>query len=188
MANGSYLASAAEAERNRRFQAEQNYQSREMQKGMFGAELDFKKTQYNNLWDIQKANYDAEQRIINKQMINLEKDQDYTRRLADIKEGQNVNMLDVVFGNKTGEEWGTALRQRWGQRLPDFMGYPTDEELADKPEYDDYEHITPEDIKGLSKENLMELIRMQMLRNAKTDSTTGLMQLINQSFDTGVTK
>ena len=50
MANGSYIASAAEAERNRRFQAEQNYKSREMQKGMFGAELDFKKTQYNNLW------------------------------------------------------------------------------------------------------------------------------------------
>ena len=69
MANGSYLASAAEAERNRRFQAEQNYQSREMQKGMFGAELDFKKTQYNNLWDIQKANLDAERSVIDKYLI-----------------------------------------------------------------------------------------------------------------------
>ena len=73
MANGSYIASAAEAERNRRFQAEQNYQSREMQKGMFGAELDFKKTQYNNLWDIQKANLDAERNVMNKFLINEEK-------------------------------------------------------------------------------------------------------------------
>ena len=175
MANGSYIASAAEAERNRRFQAEQNYKSREMQKGMFGAELDFKKTQYNNLWDIQKANLDAERNVMNKFLINEEKRSDYQDRLEDIQEVQDIGMLDVIFGNKTGKEWGTGLRQRWGQRLPDFMGYPTDEELAGEPEY---EEITPADLKNIDMNTLMKLVKGGFLANPDTDTTTGLMQML----------
>ena len=173
MANGSYIASAAEAERNRRFQAEQNYQSREMQKGMFGAELDFKKTQYNNLWDIQKANLDAERSVMNKFLINEEKRSDYQDRLEDIQEVQDIGMLDVVFGDKTGEEWGTGMRQRWGQRLNPWA--KTDEELAGEPEY---EEITPTDLKNIDMNTLMKLVQGGFLANQDTDATTGLMQML----------
>ena len=170
---GRYIASAAENERNRRFQGEQNYAQRDLQKHMFGEELDFKKEQYGNLWDIQKANYDAEQNILNKFMVNTEKRQDYEKRLEDIKEVQDIGLGDVMFGDKTGEEWGTGMRQRWGQRLNPWA--KTDEELAGEPEYDD---ITADDVKGISKENLMQLIQYQMMQNPDSMSNQGLLQLI----------
>ena len=161
MANGSYIASAAEAERNRRFQAEQNYQSREMQKGMFGAELDFKKTQYNNLWDIQKANLDAERSIVSKYLINKEKDSSYENRMNKI---ENMGFFETI------RDKDVSLGEWWNPK-----------DNVQKPVHEEY---TRDDLKNIDLNTLLRLVNSNIMSNARTQSNTDLinqMNLINQS-------
>ena len=163
MAIGDYIYGAAEAERNRRSQDEK-----------FTADLDFKKTQYNNLWDITKGNYDAQQNVLGK-WANIQKQKsDFNEKLTDVKEKQDLGLGDVLFGGKSYDDWTTGLGQRWNQRLNPWA--PTDEDYAGgKPEYDE---ILPEDLKGMDMNTLNQMIQSGYLNNPEGMDYNSLLDLI----------
>ena len=159
---GDYIYNASERERDRRQRDEQ-----------FGANLDFQKTQYNNLWDITKANYDAQQNVLGKFAINRQMESDYNKRLEDVKEKQDLGLGDVLFKGESYDDWKTGMGQRWRQRLP-FA--PSDEDYAGgKPEYED---ITPEDLKGMDMNTLNQMIQSGYLQNQQGMDTRSLLDLI----------
>lgn len=159
---GDYIYNASERERDRRLKDEQ-----------FGANLDFQKTQYNNLWDITKSNYDAQQNVLGKFAINRQMESDYNKRLEDVKEKQDLGLGDVLFGGKSYDDWTTGMGQRWNQRLNPWA--LSDEELAGEPEYQD---ITPEDLKGMDMNTLNQMIQGGYLENQKGMDTKSLLDLI----------
>ena len=163
MAIGDYIYGAAESERNRRSQDEK-----------FTAELDFKKTQYNNLWDITKGNMDAEQRLLQKWAVYQQKESKYKDRLENVKETQDLGLGDVLFGGESFDDWKVGVKQRWNQRLNPWA--PTDEDYAGgEPEY---EEITPDDLKGMDMNTLNQMIQSGYFNQPGNMDYNSLLDLI----------